>query len=162
MAKITFRGLDEYVAALEKLSGDAESMIARSIYPGAAIIANEIKSRLSALNTRVPGKYYENGEKAPGPTPQEKADLISAFGLAPMRTDGFYTNTKAGFDGYSAHRTDSYQNGVPIPLIARSCESGTSWMKKQPFMRQAVNSARKKAELAIIKTFDDETKKHMG
>ena len=161
MAKITFRGLDEYIRAIEKLKGDEEVMIARAIYPGAAVIADAVKAGINGLNTREDGVRYNEGHKAPGPTAQEKHDLAESFGLSPMRNDAGYINTKAGFDGYGNHKTKTYPKGVPNPLVARSCESGTSWMNKQPFMRNAVTSSRKKAEAEIIKAFDEETRKRM-
>ena len=162
MAKITFKGLEAYIRELEKLKGDEEVMISRSIYPGAAIIANEIKSGMGNMKTREDGKMYRHGEMAPGPTEQEKADMISYFGLAPMRNDSGFINTKAGFDGYGHHKTKSYPKGVPNALVARACESGTSWMQKQPFMREAVNAARKPAQKAIREAFDEEIRKRMG
>ena len=162
MAKITFNGLDDYIRAIEKLGTDTETMIERSIYPGAAVIADAVKAGINSIAIREDGVRYGGGHKAPGPTAQEKHDLAESFGLAPMRNDAGYINTKAGFDGYGSHKTKSFPKGVPNALVARSCESGTSWMQKQPFMRQAVNSARKRAEHAIIKAFDEETKKHMG
>lgn len=161
MAKITFRGLDEYIRAIEKLGADSETMIERSIYPGAAVIADAVKAGINSLNTREDGVRYGGGHKAPGPTAQEKHDLAESFGLAPMRNDAGYINTKAGFGGYGSHKTKSFPRGVPNALVARSCESGTSWMNKQPFMRKAVTSSRKKAETEIIKAFDEETKKRM-
>ena len=44
MAKITFRGLEEYIRAIEKHGVDEETMISRSIYPGAAVIADAVKA----------------------------------------------------------------------------------------------------------------------
>ena len=161
MAKITFKGLDDYIRAIEKLGADSEEMIERSIYPGAAVIADAVKAGISSLNTREDRARYNEGHKAPGPTEQEKRDLAESFGLAPMRNDAGYINTKAGFDGYGGHKTKSFPKGVPNALVARSCESGTSWMNKQPFMRKAVTSSRKKAEAEITKAFDEETKKRM-
>lgn len=161
MAKITFRGLDDYIRAIEKLGTDTELMIERSIYPGAAVIADAVKAGINSLNTREDGVRYGGGHKAPGPTAQEKHDLAESFGLAPMRNDAGYINTKAGFDGYGSHKTKSFPKGVPNALVARSCESGTSWMNKQPFMRKAVTSSRKKAEAEIAKAFDEEAKKRM-
>ena len=161
MAKITFKGLDDYIRAIERLGTDSETMIERSIYPGAAVIADAVKAGINSLNTREDGVRYGGGHKAPGPTAQEKHDLAESFGLAPMRNDAGYINTKAGFDGYGSHKTRSFPRGVPNALVARSCESGTSWMSKQSFMRKAVTSSRKKAEAEIIKAFDEETKKRM-
>ena len=88
--------------------------------------------------------------------------MIASFGLSPMRDDNGYVNTKAGFDGYGRHQTPSFPNGVPNAVVARSCESGTSWMKKQPFMRKSVNGARAVAVAAMAAKFDEEIKKQMS
>lgn len=161
MAKITFKGLDKYIEELYKMKGDGSATIEKSVYVGAKVIADSIKSSMSGIQTRVPGKFYESG-MAPGPTPQEKADMIASFGLSPMRDDNGYINTKAGFDGYGRHQTPSFPNGVPNAVVARSCESGTSWMKKQPFMRKSVNGARAAAVAAMAAKFDEEIKKQMS
>lgn len=161
MAKITFKGLDDYIRAIESLNTDSETIIERCIYPGAAAVADAVKAGINSLNTREDGIRYGEGRKAPGPTEQEKRDLVASFGLAPMRNDAGYINTKAGFDGYGSHKTRSFPQGVPNALVARSCESGTTWMNKQPFMRNAVTSSRKKAEAEMAKAFDEETRKRM-
>ena len=44
------------------------------------------------------------------------------------------------------------QNMKPIGVIANAINSGTSFMKKQPFIRKAVKKATPKAEAAIIET----------
>ena len=71
------------------------------------------------------------------------------------------TNYKAqSFKGYDNMTTSTlkfagvYKRGVqntkPIGVIANSINSGTSFMKKQPFMRRAVTKAAPEAERAII------------
>lgn len=162
MAKINFKGLDDYISALNKMKGDETVTIEKSVYVGAKVIADAVKSGMSGIRTREDGHMYRNGEMAPGPTEQEKRDLIASFGLAPMRNDSGFINTKAGFDGYGSHKTRMYKQGVPNALVARSCESGTSWMQKQPFMRKAVNGARKAAIAAMQAKFDEEIKKQMN
>ena len=161
MAKVTFKGLDGYIEALLKLRGDEETTIKKSLFPGAKIIADSIKSEMMGLKTRVPGKYYGN-EMAPGPNPQEKNDMIASFGLSPMENKNGFINTKAGFDGYGHHVTDSYPGGVPNALVARVCESGTSWQNKQPFMRKAISRSREQAIAAMAAKFDEEIKKQMS
>ena len=153
MAKITFKGLDRYLEELYKMKGDGMVTIEKSVYVGAKVIADSIKSSMNGIQTRVPGKFYDSG-MAPGP--------IASFGLSPMRDDNGYVNTKAGFDGYGRHQTPSFPNGVPNAVVARSCESGTSWMKKQPFMRKSVNGARTAAVAAMSAKFDEEIKKIMN
>ena len=81
-----------------------------------------------------------------GVTKRQKADLIEAFGLAPIKEENGYVQTKAGVDGYGSVPTESYPNGVPNAMLMRSVESGTSFRKKHPVFRPAVNRARKKAE----------------
>lgn len=46
------------------------------------------------------------------------------------------------------------QNQKPIGVIANAINSGTSFMSKQPFVRNAVASARRKSEEAIVKTIE--------
>ena len=54
--------------------------------------------------------------------------------------------------GLSADIGKGAQNMKPIGVVANSINSGTSFMKKQPFMRTAVKAATPKAEKAIIET----------
>ena len=53
--------------------------------------------------------------------------------------------------GISANIGKGAQNMKPIGVIANSINSGTSFMTKQPFMRQALKAATPKCEAAIIK-----------
>lgn len=52
--------------------------------------------------------------------------------------------------GLSADIGKGAQNMKPIGVIANAINSGTSFMKKQPFIRKAVKKATPKAEEAII------------
>ena len=46
--------------------------------------------------------------------------------------------------------TKGYQNQKPVAVIANSINSGTSFMKKQPFIRKAASSSKGRATEAII------------
>lgn len=52
--------------------------------------------------------------------------------------------------GGSASIGKGAQNMKPIGVIANAINSGTSFMKKQPFMRRALTKARQRCEEAII------------
>ena len=52
--------------------------------------------------------------------------------------------------GISADIGKGAQNMKPIGVVANSINSGTSFMRKQPFMRTAVKTAKPKCEAAII------------
>ena len=44
----------------------------------------------------------------------------------------------------------------PIPAIVNAINSGTSFMKKQPFFRKAVNRGTSKAQAAIVAKIEAE------
>lgn len=149
MAKITFSGIDEYAERLGTLWKEDRKIIEKAVYAGAEIVADEIKKGLK----EIPIQEGENGLPPVG-TPEkpltgisrkQKEDLINGFGLAPMEDAFGMINTKAGFDGYGSIKTRKYPKGTPNAMLMRSIEGGTTFRKKYPVVRPAVNRARKKA-----------------
>ena len=51
MAKLTFTGLDGYIAQLEKLRQSADGITKKALYEGAGVTADEIRSAVEALPT---------------------------------------------------------------------------------------------------------------
>ena len=49
MAKIDFKGIDEYAKVLETLGSESEEVVKSAVYKGAALVADEIKSALKGL-----------------------------------------------------------------------------------------------------------------
>ena len=86
---------------------------------------------------------------------QSTGALEASLGITPvaMDRDGFW-NAKIGFDGYDA-------KGVPNQLKARVMESGTSTIRKRPFVRPAVNAKKKDAIEAMQRVIDEEIEKIM-
>ena len=76
-----------------------------------------------------------------------------------MRNDGGFRNVKIGFDGYNYVKTKTWPKGQPNAMVARSIESGTSWMSKQPFMRKAESSSKSRCEQAMADTINKELTK---
>lgn len=161
MAKIQFEGIDQYVAALKKLSDKTQETIGKSIYAGADVVADRIRQELNALPTG-PGKYVKNGEKTNTITAAQKQGLQSGFGIATMRQEGTAYNVKVGFTGYNSQRTKSYPNGQPNSVIARSVCSGTSFRQKNDFVGRASRAAKAEAEKAMEKKLDETLKQIMG
>lgn len=164
MAKMIVMGINEYTRKLEKLGKSGEKIAGKAIYSAAGIVADKIKENISSLETVSDTenlRAYKNGGKS-RLTVRQKADLLSSFGISPMEMDdkGYY-NVKLGFDGYNSIRTKKYPKGQPNQLIARVVESGSSYMDKQPFIRTAVQSAKKSAEEEMQRVIDEETKKIM-
>lgn len=151
MAKLRFQGIDDYVKKLEQVNAHAEGDIKRAVYEGAAVVAGEIKKQIRSLKVTEGGLSQE-----------EKDGLIKGFGLADMRKDGYYINTKAGFAGLSPKKTEKFPLGIPNVTIARQVESGTSKTKKQPFIRLAVARSKAKAEEAMASEINRLIKKHQN
>ncbi len=163
MAKVRITGLQEYRAKIYALGKNSENIVKKAVYDGAKVAADEVKARIEALpavsNDKALAAYRE--QKPTNLSNAQKTSLISSFGLAPMRNDFGYINTKVGFDGYNKVRTKKYPNGQPNALIARSVESGSTALLKSPFVRPAATACKAAAENAMEKRLNDEIEKIM-
>ena len=160
MAKITFPGLSDYELMISKLSKDVDDIAGKAIYAGAGIVADAIKENIKALPI-VRGYGTEKDPLPGGVTAPQKAGLIDGLGISPMQSDAGYLNVKIGFDGYNATKTEKYPQGQPNQLVARGVESGTSWKKKSPFIRPAINASKQRAEDEMARILDEEIEKVM-
>lgn len=137
MARMTVKGIDEYVQKLSQFGKDAQKVAKKVVRAGADPVADEIRK---GLETNLSGSQYSEG------------DLLNSLGIAPPDVDrNGNTNTKIGFSGYD-------RKGVPNALKARAMESGTSTQPKKPFVRPAVNRAKKKAIEEMGRVLDAEIK----
>lgn len=156
MATITFKKGDEYALKLSRLETNAGEIAKKAIYEGAKIVADKIRANLEAniADPEYVGKdgnvLFKNQYNEPS------GDLVKSFGITPIKRDrnGNWT-AKIGFDGYDS-------KGVPNQLKARVMESGSSTIKKRPFVRPAVNATKGAALDAMRKVIDEETEKIMG
>ena len=158
MAKITFPGLNDYELMISKLSKGVDDIAGKAIYAGAGIVADAIKENIKDLPI-VRGYGTEKDPLPGGVTAPQKAGLIDGLGISPMQSDAGYLNVKIGFDGYNATKTEKYPQGQPNQLVARGVESGTSWKKKKPFIRPAINASKSRAEAEMARILDQEIEK---
>lgn len=156
MAKITVKGLEEYTVRLGKLGKESEKITKEAVYSGAAIVADSIKSGLRNIPTS--NERGTSDKPIAGITRRQKADLIDGFGLAPIENKDGYVETKAGFDGYGKTPSKKYPKGLPNALLMRSVESGTSFRKKTPVIRKAVNASRERSIQAMGEVIDNAIK----
>lgn len=147
--------VDDYIAYLKKIGAQTEELCGAAVYAMAKTVADKVRENIDALdaiNDAENIKAYKAGEKARLTIGQKKG-LQEGFGITPMEEDSGMYNVKLGFDGYNNVKTRKYPKGQPNVLIARSVESGTSIMDKQPFIRPAINKTRKtvyeEAQMAI-------------
>ena len=154
MATIQFKTGDEYLAKLSKLEVLSRTEICGgAIYAAADIMADAIREELEKIPTDETVGTSSNPAK--GPKKIQKEGLVRSLGIAKMQDDGAgYLNVKIGFDGYNRVRTGRWPKGQPNQMVARSVESGTSWMQKNPFVKRAVSKTRKRALDAMRKHVD--------
>jgi len=133
MAKMSVSGLDEYIDKLSKLGSKMPEVAKRAVQAGVNPLADEVRKQ---LEKNLQGSKYSTG------------DLLDSLGVTPVGVDknGVY-NAKVGFSGYD-------RKGVPNALKARAMESGTSRQPKKPFMRPAVNRAKKRVLEEMGKSID--------
>lgn len=147
MARLTIQGLDDFSMRLQSLADHGEAVAKQAVYAGAGTMVEAIKAEINALPEQQ--GYMPTGEKRNVVTRDEKAALLSHIGIAKMDSTGGKVATAIGFEGYSEHATKKYPSGVPVPLIARSIESGSSVRRKIPFLRNAANKAKAAVENAM-------------
>lgn len=169
------RDIDQYIKNLERFSNATDDMLKATIYPGAKVIADEMRKAihdLPEINT-TPRETKGSGVKRPkdtrtrsnrnrpkGVTRVEKEGLLEGLGIAGMRYDGSILNAKIGMDGYNKHVTDKWPKGHPNAMIARSVESGTSFRQKTPFIQPTASKNKSRAENEMAKEFDKQAAKH--
>ena len=132
MATIRFSGIDAYMERLQRLEQDSEEILKRAVYDGAAIVADEVRQRLHAVLS-----------------PDATGQLESSLGISKIQNDQGYVNARIGFDGYDS-------KGGPNQLKANVLESGSTRQPKRPFMRPAVNAARRPAEAKMEQVVEQE------
>ena len=136
----------------------SDAPLKKAVAAGAAVIADQIKANLEALPEEDFRKLGE-GETFHGLPAGQKKDLVDSFGLAPIAKDkNGFIHTKAGFDGYGSFPTNTYPEGVPNQLLARSVESGSTVRQKMPFVEPAVKVKRREAVETMNDVLEDEFK----
>lgn len=146
MAKITFRGGDDFGRRLERLNtANSRNIIMRAVKKGTGLVADAIRKNLNSIPARR-NIHLAKGEMLDGLQEREKKDLLESLGITPIQADkkGF-VHAKVGFDGYGSTPTKKYPEGTPNQLVAASVESGSSIRNKHPFIRPAVNKTKAEA-----------------
>lgn len=135
------KGMDDYLASLGNLLYRADGIGGKAVYEGAKIVADKLRSNIEALPVHTgPVKGRRD------PFQVEKDGMLAGLGIAKMRNDGGFINVKIGMDGYDDHITDRYPQGHPNAMIARTINTGSTWMKRCPFINNAVTATRSAAE----------------
>ena len=150
-------GMEELEKRLGQLETEkAQGIAAVALYEGARVTADAVSQAVQGIATKR-FKYPAPPGKQRMPSPEEKALLVNAKkGVAKFRKTQMNVNTSVGMQN-SGYGTLNGKT-VPIPMIANAINSGTSFMKRQPFFRKAT-SRNGAAEAAIENKLREEIDK---
>ena len=138
-------GLEQLHTMLAQLGEKAYDVAAESLYEGAGVVANAFKGAIGSIRTAP----FKGKKDLRLPSPEEKAALRGKSGIANFNRTGDGVDTLIGISG-SAGYADIGGKKKAVRLIARSINSGTSFMNAQPVFRRAVSKSRAKAQEAIV------------
>lgn len=165
MAKIELDGFETYISQLTALKADSLKTCKAIVYPGAAILADAMRSEVAGLatitDTKAKNNYQHNNVNAHLSVSQ-KAGLVESLGITPIGRDRKgMIQCSVGFSGYNGVRTQKHPEGQPNAEVARSLEKGTSYLKRDAFATRAVKAARSAAEAAMQSEADTQIQRIM-
>ena len=158
MASFESQGLDDFINLAIFTDRQINSVIGRSIHPGARLMANAVKKAIKNIPVD-DRKSHKHGGIRTGITSKQKKGLQDSFGIAKIRKTRHGWDVKLGFDGYNEIVTKKYPKGQPNAMIARSINSGTSFMRSYPFMDMTVEANEEATVQKISDQFDKELDK---
>lgn len=155
---ISFKGWDEFNDTLAKASTRCIGVAKAALFDGAAVIVSAYKNGIQTIKTE-PYRYVKSGEGKRYASPQEKGAILrGVYGIAKMHANSTAADTIIGVNPNSGY-VEMMGKQVPIAVIIRAVESGTSFMIGQHFLRKATNAAKGAAGAAMLSTAIDRVEK---
>lgn len=142
---MTMEGLDQVSDMLDRLGNRAEEVASGSLFKGAGVVADAFKSATGSIRTET----FRGKREHRMPSPEEKAALSGKSGIAKFKKNGNEVDTIVGIAQNAGYATLGKRK-VAVREIARSINSGTSFMQKQPVFRRAVSISKGAASAAIV------------
>ena len=175
---LEWSGADELLRKMDKLPDKAAKIAAEALYEGADVMADAVSRAVQGIATEE-FHYAKGGEtRMPSPE-EKAIVMNQRRGISKFKNNGTVISTKIGIssDGYSKITWNHAKSGTrtkykiglggkmtgsqsqegkssglsakPVAVIINSIEHGTSFMKKQPFMRKAIQQTKGAAMAAI-------------
>lgn len=152
------KGGEDIANLLINVNKAADAIGKIATYEGAKVIADGIRQSIGSLVVDTP-RWLNDGDCYSVIVRQDKEDLANALGIAEITKDEDGVRTVIGFAGYGRHKTKKYPKGLPMPMIARSVENGSSVRRASPFVRPVVSAKRKAARAAMAKAGNEAIQK---
>lgn len=138
MAKMTVKGLDEYLRRLETLEqSKAEEIIEEAVEDGAGIVADKVRGNLSRVLSGT-----------------STGALQGSLGITPVDNRDGFINAKVGFDGRDS-------KGTPNALKASVLEYGSRRQPARPFMKPAQTATRSTVKAKMKETIERKIESYM-
>lgn len=161
MASFKCEGMEEFIETCIFTEKNIDKIVGRSIYPGAELMGTAIKAATAGIpvNDRLFMFAYHFRRAKKGITSRQKKALIESMGIAEIKKNKYGLNVKIGWDGYNDIVSPRWPKGQPNAMIARSLNSGTSFLQKYPFVDVTVRAYANPTVKAISDQFDKELDK---
>ncbi len=164
MAKIEMQGMETWLSELRRAGEATAPVCEAAVYAGAKVVADAVRQSTEGLDrvtdAEAMAAWHEG--KAVKISVSQKIGLVKSLGITPIKDKFGVISAKVGFDGYNDVKTKRWPHGQPNQLIARSCESGSSAMTKQPFVRTAVKRVQGAALIEMERAADQKLKEILG
>ena len=164
MAKIEMQGMEAWLSELRKAGEATAPVCEAAVYAGAKVVADAVRQSTEGLDrvTDAEAMAAWNEKQPTKISVSQKIGLVKSLGITPIKDKFGVISAKVGFDGYNEVKTKRWPHGQPNQLIARSCESGSSAMTKQPFVRTAVKRVQGAALIEMERGADQKLKEILG
>lgn len=142
MASVDVKGIDQIEMMFGTMRASTRGIAKASLYEGAKVIADELRSETKRLKQNEPGRPKEDNAKKiyRSVTDLEKNDLLKSIGIMTFATDLDGCYTLIGFAGYGSRKTKTYPQGLPNPLLARSVSKPSAMRKGRRFTKIAAKA----------------------
>lgn len=138
MAKMTVKGLEEYLRKLETLErSKAEEIIEEAVEDGAGIVADKVRGNLNRVLSGT-----------------STGALQGSLGITPVDNRDGFINAKVGFDGRDS-------KGTPNALKASVLEYGSRRQSARPFMKPAQSATRSTVKAKMKETIERKIESYM-
>lgn len=159
-ARVTQSGDTDFILELSRLQRGSREICEKALKAGADILADGFRDQIESIP--VDERYVRDGEMKSGIKQIQKKGLLDGFGISPIRNEDGVYDVHLGWEGYNGLRSKSWPHGQPNKMIARSVNSGTSFLQAYPFINRAKSKYKKPAEKAMEETIADELGKIGG
>lgn len=138
MAKMTIKGMEEYIKKLEAISqGKSEEIIGEAVRDGADIVADKVRANLNRVLSGT-----------------STGALQGSLGITPVDNRDGFINAKVGFDGRDS-------KGTPNALKASVLEYGSRRQPPRPYMKPAQTATRSTVKAKMKETIERKIESYM-